>query len=242
MQRHIIGTGRLGRSLSSILTQKSVPHTLHDRSYPASLTGIVYICVSEHEIARVATRINYHNDVIVLHASGSLGLEVFPEPGANIGCLHPIQSFPGPELGLPQTIPATLLCGEAMTVAGKQSIMKFAQLLGYTVHPFKGERLAYHTAAVLSGNFTTILFSIAKEVLIREGYSDVEAGEMLHALAEHSLENAKTGALSDVLTGPLARDQQAILSAQQHALQWDSDIQDLYKTFVTVSRTRLSKF
>ena len=239
MQHHIIGTGRLGRSLSRILTQKSVPHTLHGRSFPTHCTGIVYICVSEHAIATVAKRLEYHRDVIVLHASGSLGLEVFPDHTANIGCLHPIQSFPGPEIGLPSIIPTTLLCGDKVSPADKQSIMEFAMLLGYTVHPFKGSRLAYHTAAVLSGNMTTVLFSLAKEVLIREGYSDGEAGELLYALADHSLTNAKTGSLVDVLTGPIARNQEAVLSAQHNALQWDSDIQELYKTFVKVSKKRL---
>ena len=195
MQHHIIGTGRLGGSLSKILTQKSVPHTLHGRSFPAHFTGIVYICVSESAIPMVAKRLEYHSNIIVLHASGSLGVEVFPDHTANIGCLHPIQSFPGPEIGLPSIIPATLLCGEEVSPADKQSIMEFALQLGYTVHPFKGSRLAYHTAAVLSGNMTTVLFTLAKEVLIREGYSDVEAGELLYALADHSLANTKTGSL-----------------------------------------------
>jgi predicted short-subunit dehydrogenase-like oxidoreductase (DUF2520 family) len=239
MQIHILGQGRLGRSVAHILSRQSIPHTTYGRSFPTNVRGLVYICVPEAVIQNVANQLTYHQEVCVVHASGSMGLDVFPIPDANIACLHPIQSFPGPEIRIPDSIPATLECGHGITQIARSNIDKLANQLGFTVYPFLGNRLAYHTAAVLSGNFTTILFSIAKEVLKREGYNDDMAANLLYALANQSLSNAKHGSLQKVLTGPIARGQSALLNAQQEHLDWDPELADLYTQFVKLARKRL---
>ena len=239
MQIHIIGKGRLGLSLGTILTQQSIPHSIHGRSFPSDLCGIVYICVPEVAIADVAMQIEYHPDVCVLHASGSLGLEVFPMPETNIACLHPIQSFPGPQIHIPESIPATLQCGDHISDSAQTNILSFTKWLGFTVYPFLGNRLAYHTAAVLSGNFTTILFSLAKEVLQREGYSDDMAANLLYSLASQSLSNSTHGSLKEVLTGPISRSQSSILKAQKLEFGWDPDLSDLYEQFVKLATKRM---
>ena len=239
MQIHILGQGRLGRSLAYILSQQSIPHTIYGRSFPVNVRGLVYICVPEIAIRDVAKQLTYHKEVCVVHASGSIGLDIFPVAEANIACLHPIQSFPGPDIRIPESIPATLECGQHISQTARANILTVANLLGFTVYPFLGDRLAYHTAAVLSGNFTTILFSLAKEVLKREGYSDDMAANLLYALANQSLSNAKHGSLQKVLTGPIARGQSALLDAQQENLDWDLELSDLYKQFVKLAHKRL---
>lgn len=239
MQIHIIGQGRLGLSLETILTHRSIPHTIHDRSFPSRLNGLVYICVPEVAIADVTKNIEYHSDVCVLHASGSIGLEVFPIQEANIGCLHPIQSFPGPQVHIPESIPATLQYGTHISDGAQTDILTFTKWLGFTVYPFLGNRLAYHTAAVLSGNFTTILFSLAKEVLKREGYSDEMAANLLYPLASQSLSNSTHGSLKEVLTGPIAREQSSILEAQKKELRWDPELSRLYEQFVKLAAKRM---
>ena len=239
MQIHIIGQGRLGRSLAHILSQQSIQHEIYGRTFPTKMNGLVYICVSEASIGDVAQQLTYHDNVCILHASGSLGLDVFPDPNANIACLHPIQSFPGPEIHLPESIPATLECGQCTPEGTRDTILTFANQLGFTVYPFIGDRLAYHTAAVLSGNFTTILFSLAKELLTREGYDDDMSANLLYSLANQSLSNAKHGFLKDVLTGPIARKQSSLIDAQQENLDWDADLSELYKLFVRIANKRL---
>ena len=239
MQIHIIGQGRLGLSLAKILNQQSIPYTIHDRSFPSRLKGLVYICVPEIAIEEVAKQIQYQSDVCVLHASGSIGLEVFPVQEANIGCLHPIQSFPGPEVHIPVSIPATLLHGTHISNSAKTDIQTFTKWLGFTVFPFIGNRLAYHTAAVLCGNFTTILFSLAKEVLKREGYSDEISSNLLYSLANQSLVNSTHGSLEKVLTGPIARGQTSILEAQKKVLLWDPELSQLYEQFVKLAAKRI---
>ena len=203
------------------------------------MKGIIYICVPETSVIEVTKKIEYCKDVCVLHASGSLGLEVFPNRHGNIACLHPIQSFPGPDVHIPQSIPATLELGPNMTDTAKANIMTFSEWLGFTVYPFMGNRLPYHTAAVLSGNFTTILFSLAKEILMREGYTDSMAADLLYSLASQSLANSTHGSLKDVLTGPLSRGQTSIIETQIEQLAWDPDLAKLYEQFVLLANKRL---
>ena len=239
MQIHIVGQGRLGRSLGAILTKESIEHSIYGRSFPSHMNGLIYICVPEIAIADVAQQIEYHPDVCVLHASGSLGLEVFPIQEANIACLHPIQSFPGPEVHIPDSIPATLQYGIHISDGAQANIRSLTRSLGFSIYPFLGNRLAYHTAAVISGNFTTILFSLAKEILQREGYSDDIAANLLFSLANQSLSKATQGSLQDVLTGPISRGQSALLDAQKEALDWDPELSKLYDQFVKLATSRM---
>lgn len=235
---HIIGQGKLGRSISRILEQKQILHQIHGRNHPTTLDGLIYVCVSEAEIPVVLASLEYKS-AIVLHASGSLGLEAFPSHAVDIGCLHPIQSFPGVDIHIPTLIPATLLSHPQISRENKHYIEQFAKEVGFTLHRFQGSRLSYHTAAVLGGNCLTILFSAAKELLTREGYTESEAAELLFALAEQSLHNAKNGTLKDVLTGPIARQQTEVLQRQHHNLAWAPDIQQLFAHFIQVAQNRL---
>lgn len=235
---HIIGQGKLGRSISKILELQQIPHQIHGRNYPTTLEGLVYVCVSETEIPSVLETLDYQS-CIVVHASGSLGLEVFPSHAVEIGCLHPIQSFPGIEVHIPTLIPATLLSHPQISMTNHDCIEQFAKQIGFHLHNFQGSRLSYHTAAVLSGNCLTILFSVAKEVLIREGYTESDAANLLFALAEQSLHNAKNGTLKDVLTGPIARQQTELLERQHSNLAWDQNIQRLFESFIHIAQRRL---
>lgn len=238
---HIIGKGKLGRSLSAILKQDHIPHSVYGRDFPHILKGIVYICVSENAVQSVARTLSYPKGCVVIHASGSLGLNVFPSNESEVGCLHPIQSFPGPEVHLPNSIPATLQSHPKASSHSINAMKYLATCLKFSLYPFIGNRLTYHTAAVVSGNFTTILFSLATELLVKEGYTQAQASELLYSLAKQSLENASKGRLEDVLTGPIARDQSDVLTNQQHNLSWDPTLEQLYGTFVEVARKRLNK-
>ena len=76
------------------------------------MDGLVYICVPEAAIVDVTKQLTYHDGVCVVHASGSLGLDVFPNPDTN--CLpSPHSKFPWTEIQFPESIPATLACGHS---------------------------------------------------------------------------------------------------------------------------------
>ena len=213
MQYHIIGQGKLGRSIAALCSKNGLAYQLWGRQDKYHLEGVVYICVPEDQISTVAQQIEF--GPIVLHSSGSLGLEAL-HPHQKIGCLHPVQSFVNPTIALPETrIPATFQGDETLL----KSIQPFIDACGFHIFPYHGSRLSYHTAAVISGNFATILFHQAVSLLCEEGMHFDDACALLLPLAQQSLENAPKGTLAEVLTGPIARGQYPLINTQLHNLQ-----------------------
>ena len=231
----IIGTGRLGSAVSTILQQNSIPHTMLGRANTYNLTGIVYICVPENAIATVANSIVPHPNVLVLHSSGSLGPETLHKH-QHIGCLHPIQSFTLPLQEIPKIIPATFQGDDRYLTF----VEKFASMCNFQLYKFTGDRLAYHTAAVVAGNFATILFHSAVELLNKQGFSFEDACAILHPLAVQSITNARNGALQQVLTGPISRNQIEIIEKQlQHLHTIYPELEKVYGTCVQVANQLL---
>ena len=232
---HIIGAGKLGRTLSVLLTTREISHTLHMRDFPSTLSGLIYCCVPEDAIQSVAEQLVLDQHSILLHASGSLGLEILNPHTHRIGCLHPIQSFPGPEISIPTIIPATFQCHPEEYEYLWPTIQWFAELVGFELYHYTGSRLNYHTAAVISGNFATILLHQAASLLVKEGMSLKDACQLLQPLAITSIANGHKGSLSDVLTGPIARQQDALIQTQATNLSFDKDLQDLYHLMVKIA-------
>ena len=103
---------------------------------------VYYCCVSDGAVAEVASLIpahadrkgsgDYTNDVPVLHASGALDHQVL-RPHRPAGSLHPLQSFPGPDVALPP------LDGVPAAVAGDEAAVEVATRMaeGLGMVPFR---------------------------------------------------------------------------------------------------------
>jgi predicted short-subunit dehydrogenase-like oxidoreductase (DUF2520 family) len=236
MKITIIGKGKLGRTISYILNSKSIKHSLLGRKERYRINGLVYICVPENQIEIVAKSIT--GATVVIHASGALDLK--PLDGHEcVGILHPIMTFLGPEYDIP-SIPIPATCsGDKDAIP---LITSFAKQLNFTVYPYEGSRTLYHCAAVLSGNFSTILLHSAAKVLSSQGVPYEDALQMLHPLMLQSVINAPQGILKDVLTGPLQREQTEVINKQIKALNSDSpELSTLYQSFIEVYLTFFEK-
>ncbi len=237
-QIHIIGQGKLGRSISHILKKKSIIHQFHGREFKDIRDGLIYLCLPEDIIPVVAQEIQPSPKVILFHPSGSLDIDSL-HPHDNIGCLHPIQSFAGPEINIPHPIPATFQCLPSRKDVLLPLANQFAELLGFTLFPFSGSRLSYHTAAVISGNFATIIFHQAVQILVNQGVPQQAAIELLHPLAVQSIQNASKGTLQQTLTGPVIRNQLDLLHRQKENLEQDPLLQTLYEIVVKLAQRDL---
>lgn len=211
----IIGTGKLGCSVSTLLKISNIPHQLLGRQDEYRCAGLVYICVPESQIALVSSKIK--GAAIVLHSAGSLDADILiPHPIR--GVLHPIMSFSDPKLALPEApIPATL-SGLKDHPEQAEIVNVFAQKIGFQIYPYQGSRALYHSAAVISGNFATILLHAGATVLESQGSNYQDALSLLQPLALQSVANANKGSLSEVLSGPLARGELETLDKQIKAL------------------------
>jgi predicted short-subunit dehydrogenase-like oxidoreductase (DUF2520 family) len=193
----ILGMGKLGRSLSILLNEAgySVTEWRRGSTIPGDCE-IYWVTANDSNISDVANLVDV--GPLVIHSSGSLGLECLT-PHSNTGSLHPLQSFPGPEVAMPN------LEGVYAAVSGDPKISQIASDLGMTPVEVDGDRVIYHAAAVLAGNFATTLLYEATEILRKAGIPADLAPKMLAPLMISSIRQATNGKIADALTGPISR-------------------------------------
>jgi predicted short-subunit dehydrogenase-like oxidoreductase (DUF2520 family) len=202
MRIAIMGMGRLGRSLHELMNETTTLQPIAWRRNEPIPGGIdvFWICVRDDAIQEVAEQIPPGS--IVLHSSGALPVEVL-RPHCPAGSLHPLQSFPGPEISTPSptNLPAAI-AGDARAVAAAKHI---AAALGFRAFELSGDRRAYHAAAVIAGNFGTVLLAEASRLLASAGVDPALAPKLLAPLALSSIEQATQTGPAEALTGPFAR-------------------------------------
>lgn len=215
MHLAVIGPGRLGRSLHVLAPPRGVAVTLvgRDLRVPPDVDACL-LTVPDRVVAEVA-RHDALTGHVVLHAAGSLDLAPVahhPEHGS----FHPLMSFPGPALALPD------LAGVPAAVDGTpgalQVATRLAEALGMRPLTVPGDRRLYHAAAVVAGNLATVLLAEAATILTAAGVPAADAPGLLAPLALTSLRNAASDPAA-ALTGPAARGDHAVLDGHRDALR-----------------------
>lgn len=236
MRWAIVGRGRLGRTLAELLPRAGHPIVTVGRgeTIPTDVDGVL-LCVPDNTVRALAFQCP--PDRVVLHHSGALDHDVLL-PLAHRGSLHPLMTFPGPEVAIPD------LAGVPAAVAGTSAALAAAATLATDLGmvPFEvpGDRRLYHAAAVMAGNFATVLLAEAADVLVAAGIQPDRALSLLVPLARQSIENARYG-IAQALTGPIARGDEITLDAHRTALDDHAlgEVRALYDTLVKRARRRL---
>jgi len=220
----IVGPGRLGRSVAQRLKQRVQPVCLVGRGEPIPPAEITWITVPDTQIAAVAVKVPVGG--VVLHASGAMGLEPLRHHSSP-GSLHPLMTFPGPttKIPIPQVVPAAI----SGNPTARAAATKLANLLGFTPFDVPGDRRLYHAAAVMVGNFTTVLMAEATRLLTAAGVKPEDAPALLAPLAVASIENAVRIGPKKALTGPVARNDQQVIASHQEAI--GDSMPDLLPTY-----------
>jgi predicted short-subunit dehydrogenase-like oxidoreductase (DUF2520 family) len=232
MRIAVLGPGRLGRSLHALLPPVGVHTTLYRNleAVPATCDGLL-LTVPDSAIASIRP---LPAGLPVLHCSGATSVDVL-RPHQPAGSFHPLMTFPGPEIALPD------LTGVTAAIAGDEAAAQVGRVLagrlGMRWIDVPGDRRLYHAAAVIAGNFATVLLAEAARTLAAAGVSAEEAAAALAPLARQSLANAVPDP-SAALTGPVARGDEAVISAHQRALAHAGlgDIQMLYSALTDHAR------
>jgi predicted short-subunit dehydrogenase-like oxidoreductase (DUF2520 family) len=232
----IIGPGRLGRCMARWLLEVGRSVRLIGRGESIPRSPLTWLTVPDRSIADVARAVP--GGGVLLHASGAVGLDSL-QPHPTIGSLHPLMTFTGEERRsqLPPRIPAAISgVEEARRVA-----TELAHALGFEVFDFDGDRRIYHAAAVLSGNFATVLLARAAELLASQGVDESMARQVLAPLAIQSIQNAAQASPEDVLTGPVARRDHQVIQSHLDALrELAPEQEDLYRALLSSATALIS--
>lgn len=183
-----------------------------DNSRLIDETEVIFLTVPDRKIKTVADSIAQNaqdgafTDKLFLHCSGSLGLDALAalqDKGAQIGSMHPLQSF---AVGV-----TTDLQGVYMAVDGSEQVRpvieRIVKLLGG--HSFfvpAEERILYHCAACICSNYVVALEYLAKALMERWIDDRSEAWNALKPLFQGTVRNMQQAeSLEKALTGPIAR-------------------------------------
>lgn len=224
MKVGILGMGRLGSSLARLLTDAGHTVTPWRRGDPWPRCDVAWITVSDGAIAEVARALP--QGPVVLHASGACDLEVLA-PHVLRGSLHPLQSFPGAQVAIPPTqgVPAAI----AGTPETLPVVQQLAGDLGFRAVQVPGDRRLYHAAAVLAGNFSTVLLELGGQLLEQAGVDPAQAQQLLIPLMLASVEQASHVGPAAALTGPIARGDTHVVKQHLDAIALHTpDLLDVY--------------
>lgn len=221
----IVGRGRLGRSLALLLPARGQPVTLCAHDAPVPEAELVLLTVNDDNVAATAAALPV--GPIVLHTAGALDLDVL-RPHVRRGSFHPLMSFPGPERGVPPTD------GTPAAIAGHPDALaaarRLAELLGMRAFEVPGDRRLYHAAAVMAGNYATVLHDAASALLAAAGVRPEDAPSLLAPLALASIQQGARVGPSQALTGPLARGDAQAVARQLDAIEaLDPELAALYR-------------
>jgi predicted short-subunit dehydrogenase-like oxidoreductase (DUF2520 family) len=211
----VIGPGRAGRSLMAALDAAGGYRCRgalgREDPVMAAAEGVdlLVIATPDDEVARVAAAVTPVASTVVIHLSGSLGLDVL---GAHPrrGSLHPLMPLPTPAIGAER-----LASGITFAVAGDPLTGTLAASLGgRAVEVADPDRTAYHAAATIAANHLVALVGQVERVAATAGLPlDAFAG-LLRAATDDALALGPRQAL----TGPAARGDWDTVARHQSAL------------------------
>jgi len=144
---------------------------------------------------------------VILHLSGAFPSTILRESrraGADIGSMHPLQSFTDPAQSLDQIAGAVFACeGDAPALAAARSL---AEAVGASPITIATDRKAlYHAAAVTASNSLVALLCLAADLMEASGMERGQGLEALQPLIHGTLQNILSRGTPQALTGPVAR-------------------------------------
>jgi predicted short-subunit dehydrogenase-like oxidoreductase (DUF2520 family) len=212
----IVGPGRVGTALARALRDAGVdvdrPRGRGER--PARCDAIV-LCVPDAEIGAAAEVVTAAAP-LVGHTSGATPLSALAHSGVPAFGLHPLQSFAHPGVRFE---------GAGAAVAGSTPealafAIELAERLGMKPFEIDDEgRAAYHAAASVASNFLVTLEAAAETIAAGAGLDRDDARELLMPLVRQTVENIAELGPERALTGPIARGDDATVSAQRAAVE-----------------------
>ncbi|HEX5423824.1 MAG TPA: Rossmann-like and DUF2520 domain-containing protein [Candidatus Acidoferrales bacterium] len=197
-------------------------------------TGDSVLASVAEDLARISGRTL--KGKVVLHTSGALDSRVLrplARLGAATGSLHPMQTFSGKE---PPNLTGVVFAIEGAPTARRVAGQIARELGGQPVMIDPKAKVAYHAAGTLAAGHALAVMETATQILTRAGFSRERALKALLPLTRQMLDNFKAAGPRAAWTGPLARNDYAIVSAHAKALRaYPREFQDAYAALSLLS-------
>lgn len=179
------------------------------------------IMVSDDQIANVADQLG-NLDGIVTHTSGSIDRNVLENCSENTGVFWTPQTFSKEREPALKSAP---FCIEASNDTTLRTLMDLASEISIDVRAVNGEqRKAIHLAAVIGANFSNHMYTLAAELLKKNGMEL----EVLGPLLKETLQKALDIGPEAGQTGPARRGDKKVIAEHLESLSDDQQLKEIY--------------
>lgn len=194
-----------------------------DRVSKITDQGDLYIlAVSDSALPELAGQINIHSQLVV-HTSGSVGMDLFLGKMKNYGVFYPLQTFsknrPVDFKGIPVAI-------EGNNKQSEKVLLQIGQKLsGRAIKLSSTDRLYLHLAAVFASNFANHFYHISSLILEKRALPF----DLLLPLIDETAAKTRNIHPAEGQTGPAVRNDQIVIKKHLDLLSFSPEIRELYE-------------
>ncbi|MBI3509840.1 MAG: DUF2520 domain-containing protein [Bacteroidetes bacterium] len=181
---------------------------------------VFLIAVKDDAISAIAKKLNV-NDGIVLHTSGSVGIDVLKKFNQH-GVLYPLQSLSVNRNIHLEDVP---MCIEANDKSTLLSVSNIASVLSDFVYELDShQRAAAHLAAVFANNFSNHMYHIADSILEEHDLPFDLVRPLILETAMKVLDHSPAASQ----TGPASRNDKHVISRHLASLKKNPALRKIY--------------
>ena len=211
-------------SASTLANEINVPYTTDSKAIISS--DLAIIAVNDDSIQDIEKHITFPK----VHTSGTKPLSNLN--GENIGVLYPLQTF---NKNLDINFKSIPVCIESSNSNLLQTLKNLAQSISDKVLELNSEqRKNLHLAAVISCNFSNMLYRLSEEVCQKEGIPF----DILHPLILETAQKIKHTTPSNAQTGPAKRGDFETIEKHLMLLQNDEEKKEIYQLLTASIKKR----
>lgn len=216
------------------LAEKLTANYTSDLSKLNVISDLYVIASRDDAIEKIAEQLNLENKLIV-HTSGSVGIEILQKASINYGSFYPLQTFTKSHLADVSQIP---FCIEGNTEENKHNLIELANKLSNNVIEIDSvQRQKLHLAAVFTSNFANYMQVIAQDVCEEQ---EVDFDLLKPLIKEVYQKNSRSKAENNQ-TGPAKREDEFTMQKHLDLMKNDKEKQELYSLISSMIIKRFKK-
>ena len=193
------------------LAKKLGASFINDLSEVTLSADLYFLAVSDSVLEDLSSRLRLR-DKLVVHSSGTMGMEILTPISSNIGVFYPVQTFSHNKRINFRKVP---VCIEGNTKFSVEQLEILAGKITDSVHYLNSDkRRILHLGAVFASNFTNFLYAVTEELLLAH---DIPL-TFRESLILKTAMNVRQGKLITSQTGPAVRGDDKVLDKHRMML------------------------
>jgi predicted short-subunit dehydrogenase-like oxidoreductase (DUF2520 family) len=207
---------------ATVLADKVDSQVCNSMAEVLQTAHMVIIAVPDHALSTLIDT-PVPDDLIIVHTSGALEMNVFSGKAAHYGVLYPLQTFTQKIAVILKHVP---FCIEASDKDSLNMLKEVAAAISDTVVEIDSERRkVLHLAAVFACNFPNALYAMADDILRT---ADLPF-RLLHPLILETARKAMLDQPWNVQTGPARRNDLTTIQTHESILESMVSYKEIYR-------------